>query len=148
MALATSISYQVEAQEDLWTTIEEIVYYYDLYSRSMNDEAYTMFIRHFNRFLEAVKPSLRMPEIIELIGENVVLSPWEAGIPSEYMRSTLVDLVHLKNSGARFDEVKQRLKEFINALLYDPVSIEELAKTPEELITLTLILLVVSTNPY
>lgn len=146
--LATSTAHQIGVEEALWTTIDEVIYYYDLYGKSMSDEAYADFVRYFNKYLEAVKPATRVKEVVELLSEKVVLTTWEAGISPEVLRSLLVELVNLRYYGARLEEVKRLLKKLVNALTDDHVEIEEFARTPEETLALALTLLVIATNPY
>lgn len=148
MVLEVSLAYQRLAEnETALDTVDEIVYYYDLYRRTFSDEAYIQFIKQFNKYLEIMAPIKRIPGLASLVANNVEVSLWDADITPDELRSLLVNLLDLRYNGTHFEETRDQLIEISRELMAKPV-VGDYLKTPDDAITLALLLLVISTNPY
>lgn len=148
MALEVSLAHQkLSESETALNTVDEIIYYYDLYRKTLSDEAYMQFVKHFNKYLEVMAPVKRVPGIANVIANSVVLSLWDVDVEPNRLRSLLINLLDLRFTGARFEEVKYQLKELMRELEAKQV-VDDYVRTPDDALAFALTLLVVSTNPY
>lgn len=143
--------------EDYGGIIKEILYYYDLYARTWDEDIYMKLLKSINKYLGLLSPVPYIPGFATKLSENLLLPLWESRIDNRKLEKLLELALEVKygicgeNCEGKSKELSYILTGLLNDLSVEPVEINEICSDKtysRECYVLAVVLtLVLSTNP-
>ncbi|MEM1628179.1 MAG: hypothetical protein QXP02_01555 [Desulfurococcaceae archaeon] len=160
----TPVNYLDSQEMSVDDLIDTILVNYELYVNTWDERTYIGLIRLMNKYFELVTPIKYLPRAAELLQERLVLRLWESKIPIELLREFMRQIITLKELASRRDDriiyEYEKANEVLNKILSElsdrstPINLNKFSECNEDiyekslcLISLSIIVLIISTNP-
>lgn len=96
---------------------ERIVFYLDMYSKTWSDEAYSLFLKTFNEYLDALKPITYIPDIAGKLSAQTIIPLWSVSFSRDVLENLLINTVEIKKNNGRNDHLVELRENLIKFML-------------------------------
>ncbi|MEM0002007.1 MAG: hypothetical protein QXS24_06365 [Desulfurococcaceae archaeon] len=98
--------------------VEKIMLYLDEYSKTWSDEAYSLFLKTFNEYLEVLKPIAYIPNIASKLSMQTIIPLWSTRFDRDVLETLLISSIEIKRNIERYDHLVETRENLIKLMSF------------------------------